>query len=128
MSSYELNLGPEPLQYNPVTGRFLKGHIPHNKGRKWSEWMDGRKQRKVIRIGSKNLKRNMNIGGWNKKAVIMLQEDGKHYYFDSSMTAGRATGIDSRNIRFCCNKKRKHAGGCRWFWFDDPEVIDLISK
>lgn len=127
-SNYELHFPPEPLQYNPVNGQFLKGHIPHNKGKKWSEWMDGRKQKKVIRIGTKNLRRRYDIGGWNKRAVIMICEDGSHFYFESSFAAERSTGICARNIRFCCNKKRKHAGKCRWFWFDDPEVINLIHK
>lgn len=62
----ELNLGIERPQYNPTNGQFLKGHIPHNKGKKWSEWMDGRKRAKVLRIAKKNLRGNPNIGGVNK--------------------------------------------------------------
>ena len=44
---------------NPITGRFLKGVAPHNKGKKWSDYMDGRKRNKVLkclqRIGNPNL-------------------------------------------------------------------------
>ena len=30
---------PERVYKNPVNGQFLKGHIPHNKGKKWDEWV-----------------------------------------------------------------------------------------
>lgn len=123
----ELRLGDERQQYNPINGRFLKGHIPHNKGKKWSEWMDGRKQRKVRRIASQNIHGRPDIGGWNKRAVIMLDDEGNRAYFESSAEAGRATGIIARNIRYVCDKKRKHAGGYRWFWFDDKELIDILK-
>ena len=44
--STELYIEPVWKGYNTVTGQFLKGHVPHNKGKKWSEWMDGRKAKK----------------------------------------------------------------------------------
>lgn len=124
----ELRLGDERPQYNPINGRFLKGHVPHNKGKKWSEWMDGRKQKKVRRILKKNIHGRHNIGGWNKRAVIMLDNEGNHAYFESSAAAGRATGITARNIRYVCDKKRKHAGGYRWFWFDDNDWTEYINN
>ena len=40
----ELYVEPVWTGRNAVTGRFLKGNTPHNKGKKWSEWMDGRKK------------------------------------------------------------------------------------
>lgn len=36
----------EPPTRNKKNGRFLKNHKPHNKGKRWSEWMDGRKKKK----------------------------------------------------------------------------------
>lgn len=40
MSSYgELTLPPVWTGINKQTGRFLKGHVPANKGKKWSEYM-----------------------------------------------------------------------------------------
>lgn len=100
-------------------GQFVKGNIPFNKGKKWDEWMDGRKQRKVrrclIHTG------NPNLPGWNKKAVAGVR-DGKVVFFESANDAERKTGITARNIRNCCAKHRKHAGGCEWFFADDSEL------
>ena len=40
MSYGELTLPPVWTGRNRLTGRFLKGHVPANKGKKWSdnEW------------------------------------------------------------------------------------------
>lgn len=75
----ELRLPPEPVEkVNKKTGCFLKGHVPHNKGKKWSEWMDGRKQKKVKRIALQNLRPRPEIGGWNKNNASgsIKTEDG----------------------------------------------------
>lgn len=112
----ELYIEPERIQRNPINGRFLKGLTPHNKGKSWNEWMDGRKAKRVKRIAMKNLKPNMNIGGWNKKAVIAENEEGVTAWFESSIDAEKKTGICARNIRSVCNGKRKHAGGLKWIW------------
>jgi hypothetical protein len=37
MSYGELTLPPVWTGINKQTGRFLKGHVPANKGKKWSE-------------------------------------------------------------------------------------------
>lgn len=39
----ELYIPPERPERNLVNGRFLKGHTPHNKGKKWADYMDMRK-------------------------------------------------------------------------------------
>lgn len=124
----ELNLGTERPQYNPTNGQFLKGHVPHNKGKKWSEWMDGRKRAKVLRIGMKNLRGNPNIGGVNRKPVIAIDKEGNHFYFDSSMDAQRKISILAENIRKCCRGERKSAGGYRWFWFNSNEWLNYVRK
>lgn len=80
----ELYIPPETPERNPLNGRFNKVHVPHNKGKKWIEWMDRRKHKKVLKIGINNLKKGRkNICGWNKKPVIMIEKDGKHTYFES---------------------------------------------
>lgn len=112
---------------NLRTGTFLKGHIPHNKGRKWTDWMDMRKARKVLRIGMKNLKGRSDIGGWNKKPVVVVTQDGRWGVFESAASAARKTGLTRRNIAHCCEGKRKHCGGLRWFFFDSDEWIKLIK-
>ena len=100
-------------------GQWAKGHIPFNKGRKWSEWMDGRKQNKVRKCLDHS--GNPKIGGWNRKPIAAVK-DGKVVFFESSKDAQRKTGIEARNIRSVCSKKRKHAGGCQWFYTDDTAL------
>lgn len=111
----ELYIPIERPQYNPTNGQFLKGHIPHNKGKKWEDYMDMRKARRIKRIAIKNLKVNRDIGGWSKKAVLCVDEENNILgWFSSSCDAEKKTGICARNIRNTCNGKRKHAGGFKW--------------
>jgi hypothetical protein len=101
----------------PKPGRFYKGHTPHNKGKKWSEWMDGRKQRRV----RKNLTHvgRPDIGGWNAKQVVGISIDGKACVFESSKDVERKLGIESRNVRCCCEGKRNLAGGLFFMWAEN---------
>jgi hypothetical protein len=98
-------------------GRFVKGMTPHNKGKKWCEWMDGRKQRKVrkclIHTG------NPILPGWNKKQVVGISIDGKACVFESSKDVERKLGIESRNVRGCCEGKRNLAGGLFFMWAEN---------
>lgn len=89
----ELYIPVERPQYNPTNGQFLKGHVPFNKGKKWTDYMDGRKARRIKRIAMKNLKPNMNIGGWNKKAVVAINDEGETVgWFSSAMDAEKKNG------------------------------------
>lgn len=111
----ELYIPIEKPNRNPVNGQFLKGHTPHNKGKKWEDYMDMRKAKRIKRIAIGNLKHNMNIGGWNKKAVFAKDDEGNIVgWFCSSVDAQRKTGINARNIRAVCNGLRKKAGGFSW--------------
>lgn len=115
----ELYLPPERPKYNPINGQFLKGHVPHNKGKKWSDYMDGRKAKRIKRIATKNLRPRMDIGGWNKKSIIAMDDDDNIAgWFASSVDAERKTGIERRNINSACNGKRKHAGGFKWCFYE----------
>ena len=54
----------------------------------------------------------MNIGGWNKKAVVAVDMEGNVVgWFSSGKDAEKKTGICARNINSVCNGKRKYAGG-----------------
>jgi hypothetical protein len=121
----KIDLNDYSKKINPQTGRFLKNHIPHNKGKKWSEWMDWRKQKRIL----KNLQRkgNPNLAGSNARKVVGVK-NGKFFVFDSGVDAGRKLGIQARNINSCCHKKRKTCGGIMWFFEDDNEWIKLIEK
>jgi hypothetical protein len=102
MVNYELDFDKVILQRNPVTGRFNKNHTPFNKGRKRSEWMDSEKEKMVMNIGLKNLKRNYKIGGWNRKMVVLYVGGGKLKTFSSSVKAAQYLGIAARNVRRAC--------------------------
>ena len=113
--STELYIEPERRDRNALNGQFLKGSTPHNKGKRWSEWMDMRKAKRVKRIGMRNLHGRSDIGGWNAQPVFAIDKDGNTVgWFASSYDAERKTGICARNIRAVLEGKRKHAGGYRW--------------
>lgn len=134
MENFELEIY-EPLQNNPITGCFLKNHVPFNKGIAMKDWMDGRKIKKVMKcleIG--RVKGNATMAGANKKQIIGIK-DGKLIAFNcaaNAETALRAKGIkvNRRNINKVCNgddKHRKHAGGYRWFFANEVDKYkDLV--
>ena len=115
----ELYLEPERPKRNLLNGQFFKGNVPHNKGKKWDEWMSKKGQKKVKRIIHKHLphKGNPNLAGWNARPIFALDDEGNTVgWFKSSNDAERKVGICSRNIRSVLEGKRKHAGGYRWIY------------
>lgn len=115
-------------QHNFLNGQFLKGHEPHNKGKKWCEWMDMRKAKRIIRIAKQNLKPNMNLGGHNKKKVVLITEDGRWFCFESATKAAEILNLCRRNITHCCQGKRKKCGKYQWFYFEDDTWTRLIKN
>ena len=109
MNNYELYIEPERPQVNPTNGNFLKGHVPFNKGRKMAEWMDGRKIKRVLRVGIKNLHGNPNFGGWNRKTVILYTESGIKA-FPSSVQCAEYLHMNARNVRRACVNGNKAKG------------------
>lgn len=122
----ELYIPVERPTRNPINGRFLKGHTPFNKGKKWSDYMDMRKAKRIKRIGEKNLVRNYRIAGWNARPVVAIEGRKIAGIYPSASEAGRKTGICGRNIISCCSGKRKRAGGYRCFWESDNTWCNLI--
>ncbi len=119
----ELYLPPPPAIKNKQTGHFLKGHTPHNKGKKWDEFLSKEHQKQAL----KNLSRkgNPNLAGWNKKEVIAIKNGKIFGVFKSANDAGRKLNLIASNIRLCCRGKRKRCGGIYWFWEAD---FDRWSK
>ena len=140
MENFELYIDASP-KINYLNGQFLKGHKPFNKGIPMSEWMDGRKKRKVLKcleIGRKL--GNKNLPGLNRKQIVGIKE-GKLIPFDSASTAAKilkskGVKINSRNICSVCNEKvqrfgkyqyiRKRAGGYQWFFADDINKYKML--
>ena len=117
MEVWELSIPTKPVRKK--NGRFPKGHVPFNKGKKWSVWMDGRKQRKVRKNLVIGRKMNTHTGGWNRKAVVGISIDGKTCFFSSSKDAAMKLGLIDRNIRKCCEGKRNTVGGVFFYWVDE---------
>ena len=123
----ELYIAPEKLSKNPLNGRFLKGHTPHNKGKKWVDYLDMRKARRMKKNLQKGRVGNSSIAGWNKRSVIGIKDGKIIGVFESASEAGRKTAINGRNISSCCNGKRKTCGGVQWFWESSNQWIELVN-
>ena len=103
-------LGAKP-KIQRKNGRFVKGMIPHNKGKKWDEWMDGRKQKKVLKnLEVRRKYGNPDLPGWNRKPIIAIK-DGKEYWFESATMAAKTLNIQRVNISKVIYGKRKRCGG-----------------
>jgi hypothetical protein len=116
--------------YNKQNGRFLKGNVPANKGRSWSEWMPKKAQKKILA----NLDRvrpkggNPIIPGYNRKKVVMVTPKGNCVVFESATEAARLLNLQRRNISHCCEGKRHRCGGRWWFFFDDDRWTVQLKK
>lgn len=134
-----LYIPPDWTGRNPHNGRFLKGHKPLNKGRKWSEYMSEESQRNS-RKGWENLNkyRNRNgrpdTAGRSRRAVVAVRNNGKYHLFNFIGAAAKWLGGSRENICRCCRENRaRHANqktgavntdhqykGVRFYYADDP--------
>ena len=86
---------PERPTVNRITGRFMKGHVPANKGKKWGEYMSKRSQRRSAK-GWRNLDihRNKNgrpdNAGRCRKQVVAVRDDGTFTVFGYVGSAAKA--------------------------------------
>ena len=139
MAYGELYLPPEVPKRNAVTGRFMKGHVPANKGKKWSEYMSKRAQKRAAK-GWKNLdkyrpKTRADNAGRSRKQVIAVMDDGSWKVFSYLGSAGAWVGGSRENVSRCCRcnaarHKNKKTGaintdhkylGIR-FYFEDDDI------
>ena len=141
--NFELHIDTSP-QINHLNGRFIKGHVPFNKGKKWVDYMDMRKARKVIKcLELGRMKGNRDKLHELNRIPIVGIKDGILYPFESSIDAARilrAKGIrvNARNIRAVCRERitivagreyiRRHAGGFRWFIASEVEKYKEFLK
>lgn len=106
-----------PIQQRNAKGQFNKGCTSCNKGKKWDDWLSKEAQEKIKKSHSNNGR--MDIGGWNKRAVLAIKDRKIVGYFESATDASKKTLITRRNITSVCQGKRKHAGGFQWFYEDE---------
>ena len=126
----ELHLPPT----RNARGQFLQGITPHNKGKKWSDWIDGRKHRRILKnLG--NRKGNPDLPGANRKTIIAVKDGRIVGVFESAkqaankITAGNLNEKSvRRNINHCCNKKRKKCMGFMWFFEKDDDILNYVKR
>lgn len=111
----ELTLPPVWTGVNKQTGRFMKGHVPANKGKRWSDYMGKRAQKRAAK-GWKNLDlhRNKNgrpdTAGRCRKEVVAVMDDGRWFVLPYVGAAAKwltdRLGIAGRreNIGRCCRQ------------------------
>lgn len=112
MSYGELALPPIRTGRNTKTGRFLKGHVPANKGKKWSDYMGKRAQKRAMK-GWKNLDlyrgkvKRSGQAGCQRKQVVAVMDDGRWLVFPYADVAARWLGCGRiENIRRCCRENQ----------------------
>ena len=131
---------------NARNGRFMKGHVPANKGKTWDEFMPKKSQRRSAK-GWKNLDihRNKNgrpdNAGRCRKQVVGIMDDGKWRVFSYIGSAGRWVGGSRENVGRCCRLNeakavnRKTGGintdhrykGVRFYFETDTQWINKID-
>lgn len=124
---------------NPFTGRFLKGSEPHNKGKKWEEYVPKASQRKM-RKGWKNLDKYRNCNGRPdtagrcRKQCVAVRNNGRYHIFDYVGAAAEWLGGSRENVGRCCRyNQERHINrktgkintdhqykGVRFYFAEDP--------
>ncbi len=117
--STELSLQPARPTRNKVTGRFLPGNVPANKGKRWADYLSIESQREMAK-GWKNLNEHRSengkkSGGRNRKPIVAITDDGKFRVLKDAYLAAEwlkrhiGKSCNRENIGRCCryNQSRK---------------------
>lgn len=112
MANYELYLPPERKSYNAKTGHFLKGHTPWNKGKKWSDYLSKRVQRRMAK-GWKNLDKyrptfRPDTAGRCRKQVIAMHNGIVTAVSRTDMSAKRLATVKARRKNMDQWRKNTH--------------------
>ena len=114
MSNYgELTLPPVWTGINKQNGRFLKGHVPANKGKKWSDYMGKRAMKRAAKgwanVISHRPKSRPDTAGRCRKEVIAVMDDGTWKHFSFLGVAAEWIGGSRENVGRCCrcNQSKK---------------------
>lgn len=109
--SYELYIPPIRRGNNATNGRFTKGHVPANKGRKWDEYMSKRAQRRASK-GWANLdkfrpKKRPDNCSRCRVQIVAVKENGTWCVLPYIGAAGEWIGGCRENVRRCCQSNRE---------------------
>ena len=94
---YYLEFGPQVKMKNPLNGQFNKGHATWNKGMTWDEMGISPEKQARMRANLSLHRKGRAIGGWNRKAIVAMDDDGHILaWFSSACDAeGKAGRFDS---------------------------------
>lgn len=148
MDAFELYLPPVKPERNLRTGKFLKGHEPHNKGvAGWQKTLPKRTQRRIakgwVNVEKYRCASRPDTACRSRKKVVAITDDGKFRIFDYLGAAAEWVGGIRENVGRCCRSnmskreckhdwrpgQTKGAGrvntdhkylGIRFYFFDDP--------
>lgn len=67
-------------------------------------------------------------GGWNRRAVVAIDSEGRQHHCESIAKAAKAVGVCDTAIGRCLKKKQHTSAGFRWFYFDDPEWVKYVKR
>jgi len=109
MDAFELYLPSVAPMRSKSTGRFLKGHVPKNKGVEgWQKSLPKRSQRRIAK-GWKNVEKfrpteRPDTAGRCRKKVVVVTDDGKFNIFDYIGAAAEWVGGSRENVGRCCRQ------------------------
>lgn len=145
-SDGSLYIPQDVTHINARTGRFLKGHEPKNKGKRWDEWMSKKAQRNSAK-GWKNLDKHRpttrpDNAGRCRKEVVAVHNNGKFHIFPHIGIAGEWIGGSRENVGRCCRSNaERHINrktgkintnhqykGVRFYFASDPIWVEKIGK
>lgn len=145
--SWELYIPPVRPDRNKLTGRFMKGHVPHNKGVEgWQKSLPKRTQLRIAK-GWKNVELHRptirpDTAGRARKKVVLVTDKGRFCVFDYIGAAAEKVGVQRENISRCCRQNAERAVnlktgrintdhkymGFRWYFESDPIWWDKIEQ
>lgn len=123
----ELYIPPKRINKNPINGRFVKGSIPHNKGKKWEDYIDKDRIVELRKKASESIRKNGVQHPFKARPVICIDKDGNHQYYESMTSAAKAIGTTMEYLWKGCHGVVKTVKGYRVFLFESDEWTKLIK-
>lgn len=141
MENYELYIPGDRVTRNAVTGQYMKGNVPHNKGKHWSDYMGKRAQRRCVR-GWQNILKHRGapdpdmLARKTRTQVVAVGYKGNWLVFPSCTEAVQWVGSTASNISRCCrwNRDRHHGKndymtkGVRFYYENDNQWTGKIAQ
>lgn len=117
---------PPKIDRNAITGRFIKGVSPWNKGKKMNYKNESSRNLSVINLKKGQGGNHRNGAGHNKRPVVAIK-DGKFYVFPSATEASIKVGCGQTSITAACKKRIKTCLGFKWYYEDDSTWLKQIE-